>query len=460
MFLYPFLAFVALSAFMAFTDWRRAWLLAIVIGTLQDPIRKLAPGTPFFLTGSVVLVYGGILLSCHLRMQAAAADFGRRFSGLASAFGVVFGALLLAAANGILTFGISAWKAPVLSLFLYLAPIPAVLFGYIYFDREERLYTFFKFYAVVTSLALIGSLLEYLRLEWPALGMVSQVGDYIRFLGDLQVRMISGFYRGPDIMGTHAAMLASIGIGMAIRREMRRSSWPWLVAAAWGFFNTLISGRRKAVYFIVVFVVVLLLRYFRRVNITHFAAIVTTGLVLMFVVNKLSSSEETRVYTEATVTTRQELTSRFEGGVFATFEQNGIMGTGLGSATQGVNHVAGAEIQGWQEGGLGKLAAELGLPGLLAVAYFAFIAFRAALLITSIPDHPSSPQLMRVILLALIAAHGANFVASAQTYSDPLIVLLAAFFAGCFFASVTLDERTPEAVAAAAATTPLAPATA
>ena len=455
MFTYAFLAFVALSAFMAFTDWRRAWLLAVLVGTLQDPVRKLTAGAPFYLTGSVVLVYVGILLSSHLRMQAAAADFTRRFSELASAFAVVFASLLLAAANGILTFGVGAWKAPILSLFLYLAPIPAVLFGYAYFDREDRLYTFFKFYSIVTSLALIGSVLEYLRVDSPALGMVSQVGDYIRFLGDLQVRMISGFYRGPDIMGTHAAMLACIGIGMAIRWEMRRSSWPWLVAAAWGFFNTLISGRRKAVYFVAVFAAVLVLRYFKRLNITHLGALVATALALTFVVSRLTSNEETRVYTKATVTTREELTSRLEGGIFDTLEQNGIMGSGLGSATQGVNHVAGRDIQGWQEGGVGKVAAELGLPGMLAVAFFALIAFRLSLTITRLPDHPASPQLMRVILLALIAGHAANFVASAQTYSDPLIVLVASFCAGCFFASVTLDERAPAPEVAAADLAPV-----
>ena len=184
-------------------------------------------------------------------------------------------------------------------------------------------------------------------------------------------------------------------------------------------------------------------------------AIIATALALTFVVSRLTSNEETRVYTQATVTTREELTSRLEGGIFDTLEQNGIMGSGLGSATQGVNYVAGRDIQGWQEGGVGKVAAELGLPGMLAAAFFLFIALRLSLIITRIPDHPASPQLMRVILLALIAGHAANFVASAQTYSDPLIVLVAAFFTGCFFASVTLDERTPVPERAQAELAPL-----
>ena len=54
---------------------------------------------------------------------------------------------------------------------------------------------------------------------------------------------------------------------------------------------------------------------------------------------------------------------RLEGGLSGTVEQAGIMGAGLGTATQGVYHVLREDTGttlGWQEGGLGKLAIELG----------------------------------------------------------------------------------------------------
>ena len=41
-----FAAFLALSASFTLVDWRRGWLLAILCGVLQDPARKLTPGTP------------------------------------------------------------------------------------------------------------------------------------------------------------------------------------------------------------------------------------------------------------------------------------------------------------------------------------------------------------------------------------------------------------------------------
>ena len=55
-----FLAFVGLSATVALADWRRGWLLAIVVGVLQDPVRKLVPGAPVYLTFSIVGVYVAI----------------------------------------------------------------------------------------------------------------------------------------------------------------------------------------------------------------------------------------------------------------------------------------------------------------------------------------------------------------------------------------------------------------
>ena len=58
-----FLAFLLLSMTVALTDWRRGWLMAVLCGVLQDPVRKLTPGAPVVLTLSVILVYMVILFA-------------------------------------------------------------------------------------------------------------------------------------------------------------------------------------------------------------------------------------------------------------------------------------------------------------------------------------------------------------------------------------------------------------
>jgi hypothetical protein len=47
------------------------------------------------------------------------------------------------------------------------------------------------------------------------------------------------------------------------------------------------------------------------------------------------------------------------------------------------------------------------------------------------------------MLFALIIANIANFMASAQAYSDPVLTLLTAFFVGFLFATSKLDEQQP-----------------
>ncbi len=458
--LLSFLIVVAVAATVAFTDWRRAWLLAVLVGVLQDPVRKLTPGMPVYLTFSIIGVYAAILLGAKQQFGAGMRDFTRRFNHLWTAFGVVALCLALATINGIATFGIGLWKAPFVSLFTYLAPLPAILLGYVYLDKEERLYVFLRFYAVITSIALVGAPAEYLRLKWPALGMVQQVGDYIRHLPGIQIRMISGFYRAPDIMGWHAATLTCIGIGMIVRSEVGRRSVPWMFAAAWGFVNCMISGRRKAIYFVAVFATVFVWRYFQRLKTRQWMALAISGVLLLFVIHRVSSDENAKNYARGAAASQTEFQQRLEGGLMETIHQFGFLGAGLGTATQGVQYLLGdAARPGWQEGGLGKLAIELGVPGLLATALFGFVGARVLIYISGVPNRPETSQVGRVILFGLIVANVANFMASAQAYSDPVLALVTCFFIGSLFATAALDERVAAARQPSAEEPPLVYAT-
>jgi hypothetical protein len=444
----PFLAFVAFAALVAILDWRRGWIFAILVGLLQDPARKMTPGTPVAMTFLVMIVYGAMFIAAHRELQIGLAEFSKRFGRVARAAIICFVLICLAAATGVVTFGLANWKVPMLSLFIYIVPVPAVLFGYVYLKREELIYRFFTFYTVFTSILLIGTLLEYLRIDAPALGLVNWQGDYIRFLPGLQIRMVSGFFRGPDTMGLHAATVASIGIAMAARAGFALRSgggpvaWPWFLATGWGFFCCLISGRRKAVYFVVAFAAAFLWRYFRRLTQSQIVAIALAGIVTLLVVQRLTPDAETDVYARSALTSRAEVVWRLEGGLRETIRQFGIMGAGLGSATQGVRHLLGTGLDvGWQEGGLGKLAVEIGVPGLIAVIVLMGTMLRTFLALTRIGDVPGSSQLLRVTLFALVTANAISFVAAAQIYTDPMLALMTAFFVGCLFATATLDER-------------------
>lgn len=456
-----FAAMLLCAIAVALMNWRHGWFAAIVCGVLQDPFRKLTPGTPAFMSMSVVAVYLVILVIAAGTLYRQRRDFQNRFPFVYNAVIVFLIFLVIAGLRGLATFGIALWKVPALSFLIYCIPIPAVLLGYSWLTREEQLVAFFTFYAVLTSVAMIGTPLEYFGVQSQALGMVAMPWGFIRHLPGLQIRILSGLYRAPDIMGWHASTLTIIAIIMAMRGRVLTRAWPWILAASWGFLNCIISGRRKAIYMVAVFALVFFWRYMKRLTIAQLWSVAFAGIALAGVVYFVSHSETSSVYTKGAKTTSTEVFSRLEGGTGGTIEQHGFLGAGLGAATQGVRHVAGTAADfGWQEGGMAKLVAELGIPGALAVALLGLAMLRMMLRITAVGDIEGTSQIMRVGLFALVMSNVANFLASAQAYADPVLTLASAFFLGCLFATATLDEKLAEERKRAASTALPAPATA
>lgn len=436
-----YLLFLGASCAYAWVDWRRGWFLIMVCGVIQDPVRKLSPGSPVIISFAVVAVYGVILFAARNDMRRHAFEFTQRFRSVSTGITVFFFLLIISAINGLATYGIDKWKAPLVSFVTYILPAVAALLGYTWLQREETMLRWFRMYSAITAVALVGTVLEYLRVPSRILGMVSFEGDYIRHLPGIQIRMLSGIYRSPDVMAWHAGMLTAIAAAMALRAGLRRQMLIWSAVAGWGFFNCLIAGRRKAVYFVIIFGAAFLWRYIGRIKASQVFASIGLLIVLAGVVKQLSSDEGTSIYTRTAVASKRELSDRFEGGVMQTFREVGYMGAGLGTATQGVHHLLGKSGIGWQEGGMGKVAMELGLPGLLALLAMVPIVGRLLLLLTRIGDVEGSSQFIRVTLFALVASNAAGFIGSAQAYTDAVLGLTAGFLVGALFATAALDER-------------------
>ena len=440
MILLLYLGLLAGACVVATNNWRRGWMLLPIFAILQDPVRKLTPGTPVVLSFSIMAIYAAVLFGARATLSAHLRELNRRFPALFSAATLLSVFLLLGTVNGLFTFGATHWRVPLLSLGLYVAPIPAVIVGYAFLQREEDIYKFFRLYATITSIAMIGTVLEYWRVKSPMLGIVALPFDYYRHFIGIQIRLLSGFYRAPDIMAWHAAMLTSVGLVMTVKPGSRKLLW--IGVAGWGFLNCLLSGRRKATYFVLSFAAVMLWRYFRRLKAKQVLAIVAALVLVALIVQNVATGAQSNVYARGAKTSRAEILFRLEGGVMETFRQFGLLGAGLGAATQGTRHLpGGTKAVGWQEGGLGKLAVELGLPGLLAVALFAVILLRLLLRLTRIGDVPGSTQFTRVALFSFFIANTTGFMASAQAYTDGMLALTTAFLAGCLMATAALDER-------------------
>src|SRR5260370_4294129 len=72
------LALVAVACLIALQNWRMGLLLCVVVGLLQDPIRKVTPGTPAYLVMAFVPVYAAMFVAL-LNERAVLRDFFRRY---------------------------------------------------------------------------------------------------------------------------------------------------------------------------------------------------------------------------------------------------------------------------------------------------------------------------------------------------------------------------------------------
>src|SRR5204863_20389 len=89
MILIVFGAILLVAIMVALLNWRHGWFAAMVCGVLQDPFRKMTPGTPAAMTMSVVLVYGVIIIAAAATLHRNRRDFALRFPNVYSAVSVV-----------------------------------------------------------------------------------------------------------------------------------------------------------------------------------------------------------------------------------------------------------------------------------------------------------------------------------------------------------------------------------
>ena len=129
------------------------------------------------------------------------------------------------------------------------------------------------------------------------------------------------------------------------------------------------------------------------------------------------------------------------GGVVETLRQSGLIGSGLGVATQGAQHFAvEARRDVWQEDGISRLFKELGIPGVLLALCAAIIAVRGCYQEVAQQKHLPLIELQGLVI-ALVFANFASFVASHQHFSgDPPNALWVLLFVGTFLGLLSLNR--------------------
>jgi hypothetical protein len=446
---------VLAAVILVLTRWRAGIFLAIVFGALQDPIRKLTPDTPAIMAITSIPIWSASCLIAFNRDRMWA-TFRKTWPRVASAMRL-FLLSLIPATLIVFQYGLGAWRLATIGLFGYLMPMASLLAGFIYTTSRDELRRVLVFYCLFTAAMMSGSFLEYTGAApgWAVLGTGAMNVRWVRYMGVEQVDLITGFYRSPDVMGWHAAALTMFAMTLQLDPACRRRRvWPLL--AVIGIFALVMAGRRKMIAMPVLWCTFVLAYYFRSGRVSRalailVAVVITVGAVYL-AAGEVEIDENYYIYAASTTSDAAgRLLQDTWGALFNTFSESGPLGRGIGSASQGTQHVGLDQGRGWQESGLSKLAVELGLAGLVCAAALGLALLRGFGAVLRLAPRMPSAGAMHVALIGFVAANAVSFLISHQVYGDALVMILTAFVIGVVLSAprwVPAQVQAPSAAAA------------
>ncbi len=421
---YAFYGLVGVALLLALTNWRAALYVCIFVDILRDPVRKLAEGHSVWITQSVNLVWVAVGLAVLLGEQRRMAQFGAHHPRMKTAATLLCVALIPGAVMSLTQYA-AGWKLVLLGSASYLAVIPGIVAGYAFARSERDVTRFLAVYCVANSVAFVGTLLEYADFSSPVLGGIDM--DWIRYRTGHIVELMSGVYRSPDLLGLHAANVCVFACVLGARRR-GAAQLAWYSVALWAVVSLMLSGRRKMIAVPLVFAASFLFLYFRKVRRVSHAAWYTLPAAACLAAVFLFSSEtsESDEYTEyASTVFGDEGVERaywsVVGSPTTTLQQSGVLGKGLGSATQGSYHLAARDRpRTWQEDGTGRLFVELGLLGGILAMVAAWLVVRSCYEASGRSNFSLAAARFQAGMFSVVVANAASFIVSHQAYSgDP-----------------------------------------
>lgn len=430
-------ALVIAGCLVAIGNWRAGIYAGLILDCLRDPVRKLVDDQTVLITISGAAVWGAVLVRMLIDHHADIGTFLQRYRPVRPM--IVF--LLMAVIPGAILSTVlyaGGWKLAAIGSASYLAPMVGIAAGYFLATSEKEVYRVLRFYALINSIMLIGVPLEYLDYNIPGLGGIQM--DWVRYRDGYTVDLIAGFYRSPDIMGLHAAHVVMFS-ALLFMRSKSPIKGGWIGLVLWASICMLLSGRRKMVgipfVFLATYIFIAWLRGLRQIN-KLLAMIATVSLAAAGIFIGVWNDDMSSEYTEYAGTIVTEGAERVNdlviSGSIRTLQQVGVLGAGIGTATQGRYYVgagAGGKLRGWQEDGVSRLVMEFGVPGLIFVFISGVSLMRALWQSLKLvpPQHPV--QALQVGCLGVVFGDLASAIISHQQFSgDPVSGLIVTMLAG------------------------------
>ncbi len=453
--------FLIVVSALCLARWRLGVVVCFFVGFLQDPIRKLIPGEPIYFTALVGLPLVATFVGAHLRnVRMSFRPVHAWNQVLRKPLNLFILLVTLQSVIAIVRTGNLAIGA--IGTISYLAPLPAILIGYQFSRRQTDITKLLRVYLMIAVVMISGVYLSYLGYDWRILQSVGE-GLFIYSWEKGKLSLYSGFLRSPEIAAWHAATSICLLILLAFsirRKAVVKATAGVVIAFLAGAL--LMSGRRKFLVEIFLFLSTysMLMLWFLKSSIKSplifkSALLLGSGLALASIsylyVATESTSTHIQPYLERGVSLQRDVSDRVSLMTVESFQwviaRNGILGSGAGTGSQGAQHFGGGAnlVGSAAEGGLGKVLAELGVPGLLLLLWLVVSVGRYMWSIAQFVTHNSDvdPVLAKLVfgLEAFLITNGFVYVIAHQVFGDPFVLIILGFLLGFVLAMPKMLSR-------------------
>jgi hypothetical protein len=436
---------------IALKDRRRGLAMVIVVGVLQDVMRKLTPGAPTFYILWSMAIFGVVALRAW---QAGALGSFTTLWLRRDSLRLLWSGFLLVLIFQCVHAAIR-WGPVVAALGMveYIVPLFAVLFGIGLTKSVDGLGSFLRSYVTVIVPA---ALSVYLSVWFEdALPVLRDVGTFtgnemLIYSQNTILTPHSGILRTGEIASWHAASAAVflIVLGQAAHSKQRTIGTTGLIGLLIGAI--IFTGRRKMLMALTIFIALQSVasmavrsRSGRRWTASLVLALSVAMLPGVLFRDSIYATRGASVYTSI-----EERSTTALGMARSAYARGGFFGLGLGVFAQGSRY-AGVDLYdvvgGAGEAGVGKLILELGVPGLLLLSLILIASARHTWRVMRFLSRRSDPRLGLLISLgSYIVGQVATFSVATQIFGDPFVLIVLGITIGCFIqllSAATAGER-------------------
>lgn len=435
--------------------WRPALFYTFFVGFIQDPLRKITPGQPQYLLGLIVVSAAITLIA--LLSSRRRIPFKLAFdkdTALLQYFPIFIWLILISALNAFLRSG--AIEVPLLGLLVYSSPLMAIWLGFHFSTKPGSVVKLLYFYIALVCIFAFTILLSFWGVSSPLFREVGE-GNIIFLDIGLGITGHSGLWRTSEIAAWHLGAASCFAITLGARTRKFLPIFASFVLTLILMWISVLTGRRKVLTlvagFLVIFTILLIANTRRLTRNTFLSALGLIGFsAAIFVLSGGLTELQDGVYGSffrRGSSVFGDVAERIQGlglaGSYTALQDAGLFGFGVGTIYQDSISRLGIDVAkskiGWAaEGGIGKLAYDVGTVGVIFFAVIFFLLTRLFLRLlrdrqlTTMPDH-----MIIVGMFSFLAANVPTFTAAGQLFNDFYVLLILGLSAGFILGLGTLN---------------------